>query len=119
MGKNSHCLYRHLKPCGEVFYIGIGRDFKRTYNKYNRTKFWNKVVSKYGYEVQILKSDLTKEEACELEKMLISWYGRLDLGTGTLVNMTDGGDGTLNKSEETRNKISESQKGEKNHMYGK
>jgi hypothetical protein len=119
MEKNSHCLYRHLKPNGEIFYIGIGKDLKRAYNKYNRTTLWTRVVDKHGYEVQILKTKLSKDEACELEKTLISWYGRIDLGTGVLVNMTDGGDGTSNKSPETRNKISESQKGELNHMFGK
>lgn len=39
---------------------------------------------------------MTWEEACEKEKELISKIGRRDLGLGTLVNMTDGGDGTFN-----------------------
>jgi hypothetical protein len=118
MEENNHCIYRHLKPCGEVFYIGIGKDLKRPYNKTSRSKYWKKVVDKYGYEVQILKFNLLKEEACELEKLLISWYGRKDMGEGLLINMTDGGDGTLRKSEETRRKISEAQKGSKNHAFG-
>lgn len=119
MEKNNHCLYRHLKPCGEVFYIGIGKDYVRAYNKHGRNKYWHRIVNKYGYEVQILKSDLTREEACELEMVLIAWYGRFDLGQGKLCNMTDGGEGTTNKSPETKKKISDAQLGEKNHMYGK
>ena len=75
--ENSYCLYRHLKPCGEVFYIGIGKDLKRPYNKYGRTDYWKKIVSKYGYEVQILKVNLLKEQACELEKILIRVLVRL------------------------------------------
>jgi hypothetical protein len=119
MENKNHCIYRHLKPNGEVFYIGIGKDLKRAYNKHSRTKWWKKVVNKYGYEVQILKSGLSKEEACELEIILISWYGRKDLEQGLLINMTDGGEGTLNKSLEVRKKISDGQKGELNHMFGK
>lgn len=93
-------LYRHLKPCGEVFYIGIGKE-SRAYEKYGRNEFWKRVVKKYSnYEIQILKSDLTVEEAQELEIILIAWYGRRDLGLGTLVNLTDGGEGVVNLSEE-------------------
>jgi hypothetical protein len=86
-------LYRHLKPCGEVFYIGIGKTEKRPYSKLNRNKWWKNVVNNYDYEVQILKKGLTWEEAYELEIILISHYGRQDLGLGTLVNLTNGGDG--------------------------
>lgn len=113
---NEYCLYRHLKPDGCVFYVGISKNIKRPYNKHGRTKYWKNIVNKYGYEVQILKTHLSKEQACELEMILISWYGRIDLHNGTLVNMTDG---TLAKSAETRRKISESQLGSKNHMFGK
>lgn len=89
-------LYRHLKPNGDVFYIGIGKNEKRAYNKNNgRSNYWKNIINKYhNYEVDILKRDLTWEDACELEKILISYYGRKDLGLGNLVNMTDGGDGT-------------------------
>ena len=99
-------LYRHLKPNGETFYVGVGNNI-RPYTKSDRNNFWWKVVKKYGYEIQILKRNLTKEEAYELEVILISWYGRRDLGLGYLVNLTDGGDGSNNVvvSEETREKL--------------
>ena len=112
--ENKWYVYRHLKPCGEVFYIGIGKtnNFKRAYEKQHRSSWWTSVVNKYGYEVQILKRNLTKEEACELETILISWYKRIDCCDGTLVNMTDGGEGVFGKivSEETKNKIRENAK---------
>lgn len=100
-------LYRHIKPNGETFYIGIGKTEKRAYSKKNRNKYWKHIIEKYNYEIQILKSDLTWEDACELEKMLISYYGRKDLNTGNLVNMTDGGDGMIGIviTEETRIKL--------------
>lgn len=72
-------LYRHLKPCGEVFYIGVGNKI-RPYTKTDRSDFWWKVVNKYGYEIQILKTDLTKEEAYELEKILNNYEKMRDYG---------------------------------------
>jgi len=112
--ENNWYIYRHLKPNGEVFYIGIGQSkgFKRASEKQHRSSWWESVVKKYGYEVQILKTDLTKEEACELEKILILWYKRIDCCGGTLVNMTDGGEGAsgIICSDETRKKISEANK---------
>lgn len=114
-------LYRHLKPNGEVFYIGIGKDIKRAYNKYRRSAYWKSIVNKYGYEVQIIKKDLTWEDACDLEKILINYHGRRDLGLGTLVNLTDGGEGALGVvyPEEYRQKMSELTKGENHPLYGK
>lgn len=111
--KDNKVLYRHLKPNGEVFYIGIGDKYRPKSKK--RNKLWHKIVNKYGYEVQILKTGLTWEDACELEKILISYYGRIDKKTGTLANMTDGGDGCLGYklSQETKDKISKSSKGRK------
>ncbi|NJO59676.1 MAG: hypothetical protein HC836_15635 [Richelia sp. RM2_1_2] len=40
------------------------------------------------------------------EREFISLYGRLDNKTGSLANLTDGGEGILNVSKETRTKIS-------------
>jgi hypothetical protein len=87
-------VYQHLKPNGQVFYVGIGKEKSRAYSKCNRSKYWKNYIKNCEYEVQILKSDLNWNDACELEKILISHYGRKDLGTGFLINMTNGGDGT-------------------------
>lgn len=109
---SNYCIYRHLKPCGEVFYIGIG-NLKRPYKKQNRSIFWKNVVEKCGYEIQVLKSDLSWEDAKELEIILISWYKRRDCCGGTLVNLTDGGEGTIGvvKSTETIQKIINAKRG--------
>lgn len=113
-------VYRHLKPCGEVFYVGIGNE-QRPYVKVNRNQFWHNVVNKYVYEVEVVATGLSWEDACELEELMILAYGRRDLGTGTLVNMTSGGDGVkgLIHSEETRQKMSAAKSGENHPMYGK
>lgn len=86
-------LYRHLKLNGEVFYIGIGSK-SRAYSKKRRNTFWYNITNKYEYEVQILKKDLSLKEACELEIILIDYYGRRNLGLGLLVNLTNGGEGS-------------------------
>jgi hypothetical protein len=108
-------VYRHVRlDNNEVFYIGIGSKY-RANQKYNRNKFWRNIVSKTKYRVDILAKNLTDEDAKELEVFLIGIYGRRDLGSGTLCNLTDGGDGGSNyiKSEDTKNKIRNSLKGRK------
>jgi hypothetical protein len=112
-------VYRHIRlDNNQTFYIGIGSE-NRAYNKHHRSNWWKKVVNKAGYRVEILAKNLTKELACELEMFLIELYGRKDLGEGELVNMTDGGEGTINKSDEVRKKISENLKGKPSGMKGK
>lgn len=110
---NNISIYRHLKPCGEVFYIGIGTD-KRPFEKKNRNDIWFKTIEKYpNYEVQILKSDLSWEDACELEIALIDYYGKKCNNTGTLCNITNGGEGFYGckHSDKTKLKMSELKKG--------
>jgi hypothetical protein len=91
-------LYRHIRlDKNEPFYIGIGTDieYKRAYNFYNRSNHWKNIINKTQYEVEILLDDLTWEEACQKEIEFITLYGRKDLNKGTLVNLTDGGEGFL------------------------
>ena len=107
-------VYQHRRlDTNEVFYIGIGSNKRRAYSKYKRTKLWENIVNKVGYSIEITHDDILWEEACSIEKYLISFYGRRDLGLGSLINMTDGGDGRLGStaSEETKLKMSKSLKG--------
>jgi len=60
----------------------------------------------------LLKQNINEDIALELEKMLIAWYGRKDLGTGILNNLTDGGDGIRNPSQETRRLMAEAKRNE-------
>jgi hypothetical protein len=109
-------VYQHRRlDNNEIFYIGIGKEESRAYNKKNRTNYWKHIINKYGYVIEITHKDIIWEEACSIEKYLISFWGRKDLGKGLLVNMTDGGDGVQGKiiRKETKQKMSESQKGKK------
>lgn len=115
--KNSY-VYIHINPIkNEIFYVGIGCTESRATSKHNRTKFWHNVVNKYGYVVEIIHSKLTWEQACENEKYYIRLIGRRSLNKGPLVNLTDGGDGNLNPSEEIREKIRNAQLGRKGYKH--
>jgi hypothetical protein len=120
-------LYRHIRlDKNEPFYIGIGGfdskekdgSYTRAYTKYSRNKHWKNIFNSTDYEVQIIFDDLTLEEAFEKEKEFIYLYGRKDLGTGTLVNMTNGGEGGCGRkhTQESKDKMSKSQTGKKHNL---
>lgn len=109
-------VYQHRRlDTNEVFYIGIGKEKKRAYIKSNRSKHWKAVIAKYGYEIDVLIDGCSWEDACEVEAGMIESYGRLDLGLGLLINLTDGGDGNSGKvlTEKQREEISNRQLGKK------
>lgn len=102
-------VYKHTRlDNNEVFYIGIGKTEKRAYSKHNRNKHWKNITNLIDYKVDIIKKDLSWEEASKLEIELIEIHGRRYLNTGTLVNITKGGDGVTGHrwSEEQRLKLS-------------
>jgi hypothetical protein len=102
-------VYQHIrKDTNEIFYVGIGKKESRAYEYESRNTHWHNIVNKCEFEVEILVRDISWEEAKKEEKRLILEYGRRDLKSGTLVNMTDGGDGKINAiaSKETKLKMS-------------
>lgn len=112
-------IYAHFKLNSNIpFYIGKGRKTKtgklsRAYSNYHRNQHWHNVVNKYGYRVEIIYENLPDEDlAFAIESMLIRQWGRLDLKKGSLVIMTDGGDGASH-SEETLQKLRLAMKGRK------
>lgn len=97
--------YTHFRPDkNEIFYVGVGTrtktDFKynkytRANSKYLRSDFWKAIVLlNPDYKIEIVYESDSYEEVLSKEKELISLYGRRDLKTGTLCNLTDGGEGT-------------------------
>ncbi len=90
-------VYRHIRLDTNVpFYIGVGIDanYFRAYQKTKskRSAYWLNIIKKTAYTVDILIDDISVEISLEKEKEFISLYGRADLGTGSLVNLTDGGE---------------------------
>jgi hypothetical protein len=93
---SNNCVYFHVNPLKqEIFYVGIGSK-NRPYSKQNRNKYWHNTINKYGYIVVIIEKDLEWLKAVEREIYYIKLIGRKDLGLGSLLNMTDGGDGNQN-----------------------
>jgi hypothetical protein len=115
MISKSTYIYRHIRlDKNEPFYIGIGTDskYQRAYSKQSRNIFWNRVVSKTDYEVEILLDNLTKDEAKIKEIEFIALYGKKIDKTGILTNISDGGDGNSGgkHTEEAKRKIGEANK---------
>jgi hypothetical protein len=117
-------IYIHTrKDDGTVFYVGKGTDegnliYERSKST-ERNQWWKNIATKTDYSIDIVFTSNSESDTFDKEKELIKKYGRRDLGLGTLVNLTDGGEGMENPSEETRRKLSESRMGEKNHNFGK
>lgn len=98
---NIYYVYRHLKKnTSSVFYIGMGKEknFRRSRSKRYRNNHWHNIVNKHDYDIEVVSKNLSEEDAIELEMFLIKQYGRKDIGSGVLVNMTDGGEGVFNPS---------------------
>lgn len=109
-------VYRHRRLDNfDIFYVGLATQKSRPTSKHSRSRFWNGIVNKTDYEVEIVAEGISKEQACELEIFLIQEYGRRDLKEGTLCNMTDGGEGVHRKTvtPEIREKIRVSLSGRK------
>ena len=102
---NIYYVYAYISHrTGLPYYIGKGKDY-RAYEKHGRTP-----VPEDRSRIVFLECNLTELGAFAIERRMIQWYGRRDLGTGILLNRTDGGEGTTNLSNKARQKISESNK---------
>ncbi len=119
---NKYYVYAHINiTTNEVFYIGKGFG-DRCNSLLGRSKYWHRIVNKYGYDVIIIQESLSNEEALEKE---IYWIKRINrkINGGSLINMTDGRDGgdTISnhpKRNEIILKISKANSGINNPNYG-
>jgi hypothetical protein len=108
--KNDYYTYAWLREDGTPYYIGKGTR-NRAYTRSERKK--NRRPPQDKNRILILKRGLTEEEAFRHECYMIAVFGRKDLGTGILINLTDGGEGVsgLIVTEETKEKMSKTRKG--------
>lgn len=116
-------VYFHRNPkTNKVFYVGIGVAKKRAGRLAGRSDYWKRYVAKHGNPIiQIVHENLSKEDACELERRYIKFYGK-KINGGCLVNLADGGEtnaGYIHTIEQ-RKKIAERAKLKGvSHMAGK
>jgi hypothetical protein len=119
----EHYLYRHIRgDINQPFYIGIGTkpsvfnglktEYKRAYDftTNKRSGYWINVFNKANKNitVDILYESEDYSLIKEKEAEFIILYKRKDLENGTLVNLTDGGEGVKGKivSKKTRQLLS-------------
>ena len=101
----KYYVYRWIRlDKNEPFYIGIGTKTKNDieYGTFTRAAadkknntIWKGIKDKTSTLIQIVLESDDYEFIKSKEKEFINLYGRIDLGTGCLANMTDGGEGTL------------------------
>ncbi len=106
MKDNRFYTYAYLRKGDRTpYYIGKGTG-KRAYDRHtHRVK-----VPDDRDRIIFLKENISEREAWDYEREMIQFYGRKDLGTGILRNMSDGGEGPANPSPESRRKNSERNK---------
>lgn len=105
----------------EPFYVGIGTKrsnkknneisaYYRAFTLDSRNNYWNNIVAQSKYEVDILLESDSKSFILKKEEEFIEIYGRKDLGSGTLVNLNDGGGKSRNMSQLVINKTLETKR---------
>jgi hypothetical protein len=139
LSMNQYYVYAYLDPRkpgnfqygewqfdAEPLYIGYGKGDRKEFhlreanyhscntNPHKKRRIQAILRDNLKPIIIVCKDNIEIEEARSLERFLIRLIGRDDLSTGPLLNLTDGGEGLYNPSEEVRKKI-----GDRKYHYGK
>lgn len=110
---NEFYVYQHkTKDTNEIFYVGKGKGY-RAFSKV-RNKYWHHIANKHGFKVELIKSNMTEQDALQLELELTKQLkprANICLGGGGVTGYKHG-------SEQLK-KLKENAKGSKNPFYGK
>ena len=108
-------VYEHIRPdTGVVFYVGKGSGY-RAGTTQHRNPYWKNVVAKSGtFIVRKIVKNINEELAFLAEQERIDQLKRIGV---KLTNLTDGGEGNANPSNETRIKMSQCRIGSKNPRF--
>ncbi len=145
--KSGSYLYKEIDISlkYEPFYVGKGKG--KRMNGHSKNDSYNprksqiiELIENSGFNyksyILIIANNLNEIDAFDLERKIIKTIGRIDLNTGILTNLTDGGEGLSgaisrlkgrtyeeihgeNKAKQLKDERSERFKGDKNPMYGK
>ncbi len=116
---NKYYVYIYLDQDNVPFYVGKGKNQRykvcRHLGKNDFNPFLKNKIRKVGVvnvKIYFFHENITEEEAFYWESYWIKYIGRRDKKEGSLVNLTDGGEGMSGYiiSEETKQKISDTLK---------
>ena len=94
--KKDFYVYAYLRENKKPYYIGKGKG-KRAYSRCRAIPKPTDVNN-----IVFLRTGLSEEESFYWERFYIKRYGRKDINTGILRNLTDGGEGNSNPNLECR-----------------
>lgn len=112
MTDRIYYTYAYLREDGTPYYIGRGKGRRLSERHHRRSgKF---VPVPQENRILVLKKGLTYGESLKHEVYMIFLFGRKDLGSGILINMSNGGEGNKGHrhTPETKQKMSSKRRGQ-------
>lgn len=116
--QKGYCIYAHMNKINGKIYIGISKNVANRWahreESYKRSPAIYNAFKKYGwdgFEHIVMWDNMTKEEACQLEKAMIFLFRF----SNKSYNIAEGGEGVsgVSFSEERRKAMSEARRGVK------